>query len=191
MTRSLETKSITVGPSYMVQFNLLMGCGSVFASDKNNQVNLDFFFFYPFKFEFTDSICFCLNSLCNMFLYDLIPRLNWNFQQIMVWIGFQCISLVFHLMVVVMQYLLKEQFMMLLNLVNGSVLLSVFYQLHGKHFNMFQFVCLRINKNFFISFKHLCAVEPPCIKINGFTKNTCYIEILMYEKNILWVSVAL
>ncbi|XP_042898138.1 reelin isoform X2 [Parasteatoda tepidariorum] len=65
VTRSLETKSITVGPSYMVQFDLLMGCGTVFSTEKNNQVRLEFSTNHGMNWFPVYKPCLPSNGSCN------------------------------------------------------------------------------------------------------------------------------
>ncbi|GIY14306.1 reelin [Caerostris extrusa] len=65
VTRSLETKSITVGPSYMVQFDLLMGCGSMFSSEKKNQVRLEFSTNHGMNWFPVYKPCLPSNGSCN------------------------------------------------------------------------------------------------------------------------------
>ncbi|XP_054717283.1 reelin-like [Uloborus diversus] len=82
-TRSLETKSITVGPSYMVQFDLLMGCGSPFASDKNNQVRLEFSTNHGMNWLPVYKPCLPSNGTCNgVFtkgtVYDATEFIKWK-----------------------------------------------------------------------------------------------------------------
>lgn len=83
LTRSLETKSITVGPSYMIQFNLLMGCGSAFASDKNNQVRLEFSTNHGMNWLPVYKPCLPSNGSCNAVftkgtVYDATEFSKWK-----------------------------------------------------------------------------------------------------------------
>lgn len=40
--RYVETQSMQIGASYMIQFNLVMGCGQAFTPHMDNQVKLDY-----------------------------------------------------------------------------------------------------------------------------------------------------
>lgn len=40
--RYVETQSMQIGASYMIQFNLVMGCGQMYTPHMDNQVKLEY-----------------------------------------------------------------------------------------------------------------------------------------------------
>lgn len=82
-TRSLETKSLNVGPSYMVQFDLVMGCGSPYSSEKDNQVRLEFSTNHGITWQLVYKPCLPSNGSCNRVftkgtVYDATEFSKWK-----------------------------------------------------------------------------------------------------------------
>lgn len=61
-TRYVETQSMQIGASYMIQFNLVMGCGEQFTPHMDNQVKLEYSTNHGLTWHLVQEVRLCL---CN------------------------------------------------------------------------------------------------------------------------------
>lgn len=55
--RYVETQSMQIGASYMIQFSLVMGCGQKYTADIDNQVKLEFSANHGLTWHLVQEVC--------------------------------------------------------------------------------------------------------------------------------------